>query len=442
MKIKNLFKGEGFVNFSSSILAIVCGLLFGLIILLISNPSQAFGGFMMIIQGGFTDGMQGFGQVLYMATPLIMTGLSVGFAFKTGLFTPLIMTGLSVGFAFKTGLFNIGASGQFTAGAFAAVYVGVKFTFLPPGVHCLAALLAAILAGALWGMVPGLLKAFFNVNEVISSIMMNYIGMYLTNMLIQKTVYDQVKNQSLAVAEGANLPKGGLDKLFPGASINVGILIAIGCVILIYILLNKTIFGYELKACGMNPDASRYAGINEKRNIVLSMVIAGALSGLGGALLYLANSGKYMQVLDVIAPEGFSGISVALLGLSNPIGILFASGLGGALLYLANSGKYMQVLDVIAPEGFSGISVALLGLSNPIGILFAGLFIGYITVGGNNMQLFDFAPEVIDIIIAAIIYCGALSLLFKNTIYKFQMRKAKKAEKKSGTDRAGKEGQS
>lgn len=97
---------------------------------------------------------------------------------------------------------------------------------------------------------------------------------------------------------------------------------------------------------------------------------------------------------------------------------------------------------MIAPEGFSGISVALLGLSNPIGILFAGLFIGYITVGGNNMQLFDFAPEVIDIIIAAIIYCGALSLLFKNTIYKFQMRKAKKAEKKSGTDRAGKEGQS
>lgn len=202
-----------------------------------------------------------------------------------------------------------------------------------------------------------------------------------------------LRSSSLAVAEGANLPKGGLDKLFPGASINVGILIAIGCVILIYILLNKTIFGYELKACGMNPDASRYAGINEKRNIVLSMVIAGALSGLGGALLYLANSGKYMQVLDVIAPEGFSGISVALLGLSNPIGILFA-----------------------------------------------GLFIGYITVGGNNMQLFDFAPEVIDIIIAAIIYCGALSLLFKNTIYKFQMRKAKKAEKKSGTDHAGKEG--
>ncbi len=317
--------------------------------------------------------------------------------------TPIIMTGLSVGFAFKTGLFNIGASGQFTAGAFAAVFVGVKFTFLPPGIHCLAALLAALLAGALWGCVPGFLKAFFNVNEVIASIMMNYIGMYLVNMLIQKTVYDQVKNQTLPVAPGANLPKAGLDKLFPGTNINVGILIAILFVVLIYIILNKTTFGYELKACGKNPDASKYAGINEKRNIVMSMVIAGALSGIGGALLYLANSGKYIQVLDVIAPEGFSGISVALLGLSNPIGILFA-----------------------------------------------GLFIGHITVGGYNMQLFDFVPEVIDIIIAAIIYCGALSLLFRTLIYRFRMRRTKKAAAlaeaevpgKGSADKPGEEGTS
>lgn len=140
-----------------------------------------------------------------------------------------------------------------------------------------------------------------------------------------------------------------------------------------------------MKACGKNPNASKYAGINAKKSIVLSMVIAGALAGLGGALLYLADSGKYMQVLDVIAPEGFSGISVALLGLSNPIGILFA-----------------------------------------------GLFIGHITVGGYNMQLFDFAPEVIDIIISAIIYCGALSLLFKNLIYKIRMRKSAKKNKKEG----------
>lgn len=371
-KFKNLFKGEGIVNFSSSILAIICGLLFGLIILLVSNPSQAYNGFMMILQGGFTDGMKGVGDVLYYSTPIIMTGLSVGFAFKTG-------------------LFNIGASGQFTAGAFAAVYVGVEWTFLPPSIHWLVALLMAVLAGALWGCVPGLLKAFFNVNEVISSIMMNYIGMYLVNLLIRNTIYDQLKNQTLPVAAGAQLPRAGLDQVFPGASLNIGILIAILAVIVIYVILNKTTFGYELKACGLNPDASKYAGINEKRNIVFSMVIAGALAGLGGALLYLAGSGKYLQVLDVIAPEGFSGISVALLGLSNPIGILFA-----------------------------------------------GLFIGHITVGGYNMQLFDFVSEAIDIIIAAIVYCGALSLLFKTTIHKMQMKRAKKAERKNA-ETTGKE---
>ncbi|EGG81155.1 hypothetical protein HMPREF9477_01809 [Lachnospiraceae bacterium 2_1_46FAA] len=373
-KKKGLFQREGMISFSSSILAIICGLLFGLVILLLSNPSQASGGFMMILQGGFTDGIQGIGQMFYYATPIIMTGLSVGFAFQTG-------------------LFNIGAAGQFTIGAFVAVLIGVKCTFLPAGIHCLVAIAGAALAGALWGMIPGLLKAFRNVNEVISSIMMNYIGMYLVNLLIQKLIYDHVKNQSMAVASTANLPKAGLDKIFPNTDINVGIIIAIVFVILVYIILNRTTFGYELKACGKNQNASKYAGINAKRNIVLSMVISGALAGIGGALLYLANSGKYLQVLDIIAPEGFSGISVALLGMSNPIGILFA-----------------------------------------------GLFIGHLTVGGYNMQLFDFAPEVIDMIIAAIIYCGALSLLFKGLISKIQFRKEKdKAVEKSEKDNLKKE---
>lgn len=365
-KRKSIFKGEGIINFSSSILAIICGLVFGFLILLASNPGQALNGFKMIVMGGFTDGMKGVGDVFYYATPIIMTGLSVGFAFKTG-------------------LFNIGASGQFTAGAFAAVYVGVKWTFLPASIHWIVALLAAILVGALWGSVPGFLKAHFNVNEVISSIMMNYIGMYLVNLLIRNHIYDPLKNQSTAVSKNAILPKAGLDKVFAGASINIGILIAVLCVIIIYIILNKTTFGYELKACGLNPSASKYAGINEKRSIVFAMMISGALAGLGGALLYLAGSGKYLQVLDIIAPEGFSGISVALLGLSNPIGILFS-----------------------------------------------GLFIGHITVGGYNMQLYDFVSEAIDIIIAAIVYCGALSLLFKTTLHKIQMHREKKAERKAG----------
>lgn len=273
-KRKSIFKGEGFINFSSSILAIICGLLFGFLILLASNPQQAVNGFLMIIKGGFTDGMKGVGDVLYYATPIIMTGLSVGFAFKTG-------------------LFNIGASGQFTAGAFAAVYVGVKWTFLPPAIHWLVALLAAILVGALVGSIPGILKAFFNVNEVISAIMMNYIGMYIVNLLVRNYIYDPLKNQSVAVAKSAILPKAGMDKIFVGASLNIGIFIAIICVILIYIILNKTTFGYELKACGLNPSASKYAGINEKRNIVLSMVISGALAG---AWRSIAVSCRFRQI--------------------------------------------------------------------------------------------------------------------------------------------------
>ncbi|BBF45029.1 ribose ABC transport system, permease protein RbsC [Lachnospiraceae bacterium KM106-2] len=350
------------INFSSSLLAIFAGLLLGLIILVSTNPAEAWPAFMTIIKGGFEDGGMGIGQMLYIATPIIMTGLSVGFAFKTG-------------------LFNIGASGQFTMGAFTAIYIGVKWTFLPSGIHWIVAIIGAAIAGALWGLVPGLLKAIANVNEVIACIMMNYIGMYLVNMLVTNTVYDQIKNQSVPVAESAIIPKAGLDKLLGSTNMNISIFIAIFFVIVIYVILQKTTFGYELKACGQNADASKYAGINAKRNIVLSMVIAGALAGIGGALLYLAGSGKYLQVLDVIATEGFSGISVALLGLSNPIGILFA-----------------------------------------------GLFIANITVGGSNLQLYSFVPEVIDIIIAAIIYCGAFALIFKTGINRF-IRRFRKEDK-------------
>ncbi len=352
-KRRNLQEHKGAISFISSLMAIAAGLLFGLIILFISNSKDALPAFATILTGGFSEGSRGIGQVIYFATPIIMTGLSVGFAFKTG-------------------LFNIGASGQFTCGAFAAIYIGVKWTFIPAEMHWLAALTGAMAAGAVWGAGPGLLKAFFNVNEVITSIMMNYIGMYLVNMTIVKTVYDALKNQTKPVAKSAVLPKAGLDKLFNTGNLNIGIIIAILAVIIIYVVLHKTTFGYELKACGSNKSASKYAGINEKKSIVFSMVIAGALSGLGGGLLYLSGSGKYLQVLDVLAPEGFSGISVALLGMSHPLGILFA-----------------------------------------------GLFIAHLTVGGFNIQLYNFVPEVIDMIIAVIIYCGAFALMFKQLLNTF-----------------------
>ncbi|MGI6358173.1 MAG: ABC transporter permease [Bacillota bacterium] len=354
MKLFRSRPGIGF-GFLSSVFAIAVGLLFGLIILLISNPAQAFRGFHAILMGATFGGMRSVGQILYFATPIVLTGLSVGFAFKTG-------------------LFNIGAPGQFIVGAFGAVLVGVLGTSLGQW-HWIIALLAALVLGALWAAIPGVLKAYANVNEVISSIMMNYIGMYLVNYLVARTIFDSLRNQSLPVKSSAIIPKMGLGALFPRSNVNGGFFIAVLAVILIHIVLNKTTFGYELKAVGLNRFASQYAGIDEKRSIICSMLIAGALAGLGGGLLYLAGSGKHIEVVDVLAAEGFQGIPVALLGLSSPLGILLA-----------------------------------------------GLFIAYITVGGFYMQLYDFVPEVIDIIVASIIYFSAFSLIIKTYLERRRSR--------------------
>lgn len=350
--MNKLLKSKGFQNASASILSIIFGFVFGFIVLLISNPANAVGGFLTILSGGFTGGMKGLGQTLYLATPIIMTGLSVGFAFKTG-------------------LFNIGASGQFIVGAFTAVFIAVRATFIPTEILWLVALIGAFVAGGLWALVPGFLKAYRNVNEVIASIMMNYIGMYLVNFMVVQTVFDAARNQSMTPTR-AIIPKVGLDTLFNGSNVNFGIIIAIFVAIIAYIVLEKTTFGYELKACGYNRSASQYAGMNSKRNILLSMVIAGAFAGLGGGLLYLAGSGKHIQVVDILAAEGFNGIPVALLGLSNPIGIIFAA-----------------------------------------------IFVAYINVGGFYMQLYKFVPEVISIMVAAIIYLSAFSLFFREQISAF-----------------------
>ncbi|MDO5572425.1 MAG: ABC transporter permease [bacterium] len=371
-KKKNL---SGTMGLASSVFAIFIGLIFGFIILLLSNPAQAVPGFFTILTGALTHGIKGIGQVFYYATPIILTGLSVGFAFKTG-------------------LFNIGAPGQFIVGAFGAVYVGIMWTSLG-GVHWIVALLAAIIMGALWGFVPGILKAVFNVNEVISSIMMNYIGLYLVNYTTKTytPLFNNLRNESNNVAVTAQIPKMGMDKIFAGSSLNGGIIIAIIVVILIHIILNKTTFGYELKAVGYNKDASKYAGINEKKSIILSMMIAGAISGLAGGLLYLAGSGKHIEIVDVLGSEGYTGISVALLGLSNPLSVLLA-----------------------------------------------GIFIAYLTTGGFYLQLFEFSTEIIDIIVAVIIYFSAFALMVKMLIVKYQVFKLEKQEKKEEKEAARKEG--
>ena len=355
--MRKLLMKDGFFDLSSSIIAVIVGLLFGTIIIYIANPTNAYRGIMTLLYGGFRNGNRGIGQMLFNATPIILTGLSVGFAFKTG-------------------LFNIGGPGQFVMGTFAALYVALEWTFLPASIHWLVAIIAAAVAGGLWASIPGIMKAFLNTNEVIVCIIMNYIGMYTVNYLVPivGNLYDATKNQTAVIPLSAQIPDFGLNSLFPGAQ--GGIIIAIVLVLVIYIILNKTVFGYELKACGFNKDASKYAGINEKRNIVLSMVIAGALAGIGGSLVYLSASGKCLQVVEILAVEGFNGIPVALLGLSNPFGILIS-----------------------------------------------GLFIAHLNVGGFNMQIYGFIPEIVNIIISCIIYFSAFSMVIKLLLANKKKRK-------------------
>ena len=353
---------KGLISVLSSVISILIGLLFGLILLIIVNPAQAFPKFGEMLTAGFSSAPK-FAKVLYQAAPLIMTGLAVAFAFKTG-------------------LFNIGASGQYTVGAFCALACAIIFQM--PWWICL---IASAIAGAFWGFFPGLFKSLFNVNEVITSIMFNWIGMMAVNLLCMNLLNKDGKNVMLPPAwvsspikdrtaalsyanPKAMIPKMGLDKLLNSNFMNISIFIAIVIAVIMWVILNRTTFGYELKACGFNKNASIYAGINAKRNIVLSMVISGALAGLGGGIYYLAGTAEY------------------------------------------------TIQKLLLPMGFNGISVALLATSNPLGTIFSALFISYIQVGGESLQPV-FAKEMIDIIIAVIIYLSAFALLTKTILSRF-----------------------
>ncbi len=360
---------KGILGITPSLIAILAGIFAGFIILIISNPANAWQGLLTILRGGWNSGSKGVGQVLYYTTPIILTGLSVGFAFKTG-------------------MFNIGSSGQLMVGGLMSIYVAVNWTFLPGALHWIVGLIMGVLAGMVWGMIVGLLKAYRNVNEVISAIMLNYIGLYGINYLVKgSNLHDTMRNQTVNIPSSAAIPKMGLDNVFYNlkgnykdvSSVNGGIFIALAAAIIIFIVLSRTTFGYELKACGHNRYASRYAGINEKKAIVWSMAIAGALSGMAGALMYLAPA----------------------------------------------SGMHIHIAEILAPEGFNGIAVALLGMSHPIGIIFAALFIAHITVGGAYLQSLKYMREIIDVIIGLIIYFSAFALLMRDFITKFHHEKIK-----------------
>ena len=362
MKNKKTGLPAGVWSAVASLICVVIGLIVGLIILYCINAEQAMDGFTRIIKGGFYLMPKGIGSVISQTAPLIMTGLSVAFAFKTG-------------------LFNIGAAGQYTLGAFGALYFAIILH--APWWLCL---IAAMFFGAVWGAIPGFFKAYFNVNEVITAIMFNWIGLYAVNEIIYKgtvgDMYDINKTRTYAISEASPasvIPSCGLSDMFKTKSATIAIVIAILIAIAVYIVINKTTFGYELKACGHNKEAAKYAGINDKMNIVLSMTIAGALAGIGAGLFYLSGVAEW-----------------------NP-----------------------QISTALPAIGFNGISVALLALSNPIGVIFAAFFVSHITVGGGYLSTKYFQPEIADVIIAVIIYLCAFVMLFKGLVMKAVSSKIK-----------------
>lgn len=348
-----------------ALVAVVLGLIAGAVLIAVTgnNPIE---GYFYLFRGGLMN-IQRIGDTLATATPLILTGLSVAFAFKTG-------------------LFNIGAAGQMLIGGLCATAVGLSLDLSKP-ILLTVVVLAAILGGALWGAVPGYLKARFNVHEVVSSIMMNWIAYWAVYYIVPAYFKGQfLETESRKIPAAASLKVDWLANLFNGSYINLGFFLALIAVIIIAFILNKTTFGYELKAVGYNRFAAESAGIIANRSIVLSMVLAGALAGLGGAAFYVG--------------------------------------------YASN----IQI-GVSPSQGFDGIAVALLGLNSPWGVFFAAIFFGILQSGKGFMNaMTSIPPEIADTIIATIIYFAATNILIERAWQWLRKRKGKDSVLKKAKD--------
>ena len=386
LKLQTLGRSDGFNKLLSSLISIVVGLLVGGIVVLIVGlvepkitSGSVWDGIRLIFAGILSTGRDAAGSLTWGFNAQNIGNL----LFRA---TPLIMTGLSVAVAFKTGLFNIGAPGQYLMGTLASLCIalGIPSSSVPAGVIWVLALLGGMLAGALWGAIPGLLKALLNINEVLACIMTNWIAANLVTWMFDisnfKNMVENTKSGYIykTTYNGVATPKLGLDKLFPGSQINAGILLAILLAIVVYIIMQKTTFGYQLKACGSNRHAARYAGIPDKRNIVLSMAIAGALAGTGAALYWLSGNTEF----------------------------------------------YWTTYQSLPAVGFNGIPVALLAINNPIGVIFAGIFMAMLDIVGMQLtNLTAYNEYITDVIIAVIVYLSAFSLVIRMMLVNIRKRK-------------------
>ncbi|WP_078553967.1 ABC transporter permease [Bacillus alkalicellulosilyticus] len=310
------------------LIAVLFAILIGAIIMLLTGYNPVTGYIAMIV-GIFGDS--------YVLGETIRT------------MAPLILAGLAVGFAFRTGLLNIGVEGQLIVGWLASVYVGIAFS-LPTVIHLPLAIAAGALAGAVWGFIPGILKARFHVHEVIVTIMMNYIALYTVNYIIRSYLL-QPGERTESINPTASLASPFLQSITDFSRLHYGIIVALlGCVVMWFILW-KTSKGFELRAVGFNQHASQYAGMNVKKNIVLSMIISGAFAGVAGSMEGLGTY-QYMTIMPGFTGVGFDGIAVALLGANTAIGTLLAAGLFGglqigALNMQSQAGIPTELVDIV-----------------------------------------------------------------------------------------------
>lgn len=418
MKNRNSFlQKDGVKTIFASLISILVGILAGIIVIVVVGltngsiaTSNIWDGIRLVVLGIFSKGRDA-------ATGALVFGFNPTF-FGNMLFRamPLILTGLSVAVAYKTGLFNIGAPGQYLAGTCASLFLALSIptSVIPAWLVWSIAFFGGMIAGALWGCIPGLLKSILNINEVIACIMTNWLAaslvtwafdisslknvlegtktgyIYKTSTVINDVIVDGVRTvagsklpegaQVIATRGGVATSKMGLDTIFSGSQVNGGIIIAILMAVIFYIIMEKTTLGYQLKACGSNRHAAKYAGIKDKRNIVLSMALAGGLAGTAGALYSLSGNTEF----------------------------------------------FWTTYQSLPAVGFTGIAVALLAVNNPIGVIFSGIFMSLLNINGQQLtNLTAYNEYITDVIVAVIVYLSAFMLIIKTWINRKKKTKPK-----------------
>ena len=372
---KNILANGSVQTLLASLVCIILGLIVGYIVLFIINPEGAGRAITTILK-----------NFLYFPRPEVALEYFGSTLAKSA---PLLMCTLSVLFAYKVGLFNIGASGQFTVGAGFALYFAIHYN--APWWICL---LLAVFGGAVLGAAAGALKAYLNVNEVIACIMLNWISLYAVN-----TVLTAVKESGTTYTlplrtnnPSAIIPHLGLQHLFAdNRYVTIAIPLSVVFAILVWVVLEKTKLGYELKATGLSVNAAKYAGMREKKNMILTMAISGGLAGLGAGFLYL------------------SGIE-----------------------------QWSCAQTAVPNMGFNGIAAAFLGVIHPIGAVLSSFFIQHITSGGAYVDKMVYCSQISDLIAAIIIYFCGFVLFFKHCmnqkIQKAEEKKIKAAAKEGGEE--------